>query len=101
MSVPRQSTPRDHDELGPRRARSLSILPGEPLIGLPLPDEDGNETFRFFADEAAAEEAAGPYRHAGASDLAGVWSDLDWDEMERELDRIRHESTPTPPIDDL
>lgn len=30
--------------------------------------------------------------------LAGSWSDLDWDDMIRELDRIRHESTPTPPI---
>ena len=24
--------------------------------------------------------------------VIGAWSDLDWDEMERELDRIRHES---------
>ena len=31
--------------------------------------------------------------------LAGSWSDLDWDDMIRQLDRIRHESTPTPPID--
>ena len=33
--------------------------------------------------------------------LAGAWSDLDWDEAEKELDRIRHESNPTPPITDL
>ncbi len=31
--------------------------------------------------------------------LAGSWSDLDWDEMIRELDRIRHQSKPTPPLD--
>jgi hypothetical protein len=31
--------------------------------------------------------------------LAGSWSDLDWDEMEHELDRIRHQSKPTPPIE--
>jgi len=31
--------------------------------------------------------------------LAGAWKDLDWDEMEESLYRIRHESTPTPPID--
>ena len=31
--------------------------------------------------------------------LAGSWSDLDWDDMIRELDRIRHESKPTPPLD--
>jgi len=32
-------------------------------------------------------------------DLIGAWSDIPWDEMEAELDRIRHESPPTPPID--
>ena len=31
----------------------------------------------------------------------GAWSDMDWEETLEALDRIRHESTPTPPIDDL
>ena len=31
--------------------------------------------------------------------LAGAWADLPSDRMEEELDRIRHESTPTPPIE--
>jgi hypothetical protein len=31
--------------------------------------------------------------------MAGSWSDMDWDEMEQGLYRIRHESKPTPPID--
>jgi hypothetical protein len=30
--------------------------------------------------------------------LAGSWSDLDWNEVEQALDRIRHESKPTPPF---
>jgi len=30
----------------------------------------------------------------------GAWSHLNWDELERGLDRIRHQSTPTPPFDD-
>ncbi len=30
--------------------------------------------------------------------LAGSWSDLDFDEMLQQLDRIRHESNPTPPL---
>ena len=34
-----------------------------------------------------------------ALDLIGAWRDIPWDEMEAELDRIRHESPPTPPID--
>jgi hypothetical protein len=33
-----------------------------------------------------------------ALDLAGAWSDLDWDDTIAALDRIRHESKPTPPI---
>jgi hypothetical protein len=30
--------------------------------------------------------------------LAGIWSDLEWDELEKALDSIRHESHPTPPL---
>ena len=30
--------------------------------------------------------------------LAGAWGDRDWDEVEAELDRIRHSSKPTPPF---
>jgi len=33
--------------------------------------------------------------------MAGAWSDLDWDQMLDYLDRIRQESKPTPPIEDL
>ena len=36
-----------------------------------------------------------------ALDLIGAWSDLPWEPMEETLDRIRHESQPTPPIDEL
>jgi hypothetical protein len=31
--------------------------------------------------------------------LAGAWKDLPSDHMEEELDRIRHASKPTPPLD--
>lgn len=31
--------------------------------------------------------------------LAGAWSDLDFDDMLEQLDTIRHQSKPTPPID--
>jgi hypothetical protein len=84
-----------------RHLRSLTVLADEPLIGLPLPDADGNVTFQYFADEASAEEAARPYRESNPADLAGIWSHFDWDEMEQDLDRIRHESKPTPPIDEV
>ena len=38
-------------------------------------------------------------KHALALAVIGAWSDLDWEETAAELDRIRHESTPTPPIE--
>ena len=31
--------------------------------------------------------------------LAGAWGDRDWNEVEAELDRIRHSSKPTPPFE--
>jgi hypothetical protein len=31
--------------------------------------------------------------------LAGAWKDLPSDQMEEELDRIRHRSKPTPPLE--
>ncbi len=39
-----------------------------------------------------------PTKHS-ALDLIGAWSDIPWDEMEAELDHIRHETPPTPPLD--
>ena len=34
-----------------------------------------------------------------AFEVIGSLADLDWDEVERELDRTRHENPPTPPIE--
>ena len=31
--------------------------------------------------------------------LAGAWKDLDFDDMLEQLDKIRHESKPTPPFE--
>ena len=31
--------------------------------------------------------------------LAGAWGDRNWNEVEAELDRIRHSSKPTPPFE--
>lgn len=31
--------------------------------------------------------------------LAGAWRDRDWNEVEAELNRIRHSSKPTPPFE--
>jgi len=31
--------------------------------------------------------------------LAGAWGERNWEEVEQELDRIRHESKPSPPLE--
>ena len=69
----------------------------QPLIGIIL-REKGQEVVHYFAEEAQADAAISSRSIQKALSLAGKWSDLDWDEMERELDRIRHEIQPTPPI---
>jgi hypothetical protein len=84
----------------PTNATSLAVRPDQPLIGIVL-IEDGHEVARYFTDEAEADAAVATLTAADARDLAGAWSDLDWEETLRELERIRHESVPTPPIDDL
>ena len=69
----------------------------QPLIGFIL-QESGEEVVRYFAEEADADAASSSRSIQDALDLAGAWSDLTWEEMEKGLYRIRHESNPTPPI---
>jgi hypothetical protein len=54
---------------------------------------------RYFTDEAEADKALASRKRHDVRYLAGVWADLDRDAAVDELDRIRHESKPTPPID--
>ena len=77
---------------------SFAVADGQPLIGVPL-EEGGQQVVRYFADEAEADKALAARQQRDVRHLAGVWQDLDWDAAADELDRIRHESTPTPPID--
>jgi hypothetical protein len=69
--------------------------PHSPLIGI-IVEEKGKEVVRYFTEEEQADQAATSV--ADALSLAGAWSDLDFDETLNALDRIRHESKPTPPI---
>jgi len=77
---------------------SFTLTPNQPLIGIPF-EENGHEVVRYFSEEAQADKAVSDDVTQTALDLAGAWSDLDWREMEQALDKIRHESKPTPPID--
>lgn len=83
-----------------RRASSLLVRSDQPLIGVLL-EEDGREVVRYFAEEEAAETALPERVTQEALSMIGAWSDLDWGEMLEALDRIRHESRPTPPITEL
>ena len=78
----------------------FTIPSNQPLIGIPF-EENGQEVTRYFSEEAQADQAVSEDATQVALRLAGAWSDLNWEEMEQALDRIRHESKPTPPIDDL
>ena len=80
-----------------KRHRALIVASGEPLIGIPF-EEDGRVVVKYFCSEEEADKATAADSPEGALALAGAWADLDWDDMERELDRIRHESPPSAPI---
>lgn len=78
----------------------LTARPDQPLIAI-IRRQDGEEFVDYFTSEAAADaalEKADKERIQRVLNLAGKWSDLDWDAMEKELYRIRHESKPTPPL---
>ncbi len=72
----------------------------QPLIGVQV-DTNGHEEVIYFVDEAEADEALNHDTTRAPVKLAGVWSDLDADEMLAALNTIRHESKPTPPIDKI
>ena len=65
-----------------------------------VPEEvDGEIVTRVFFSFEDARQAMGRAASERALAAIGSWSDLDWEEMAYALDRIRHDSTPTPPFD--
>lgn len=82
-----------------KQPTSFVVEDDHPLIGV-FVRENGKDVTRYFSDEKAADTAAADSSLDAALSVIGAWSDLHWDEMEAALDRIRHESQPTPPIDD-
>jgi hypothetical protein len=70
----------------------------ESLISMPV-ENNGQEGVRRFGDEDQANAPQGQTAMQEAIKLAGVWGDLDADDMLSSLDRLRHESKSTPPID--
>ncbi len=81
---------------------SFDVAGSQPLIGIPV-QENGHQVVRYFVDEQAADQALAKQRPHAGQRLFGAWKtidpDLDWEALADELDEIRHESRPTPPID--
>lgn len=73
---------------------SFRVGPGESLIALPM--EDGGTL--YFISVEAAQAAVTDEMIAEAIALAGAWSDLADEDVEGELDRLRHEVPPSPPL---
>jgi hypothetical protein len=84
-------------ERQPDSERGLTVPADRALIGLVF-EHEGPVVTRYFADEAGADAAVGGAAHEALA-LVGAWSDLDWKEIEESLDRVRHESPPSPPIE--
>lgn len=78
-------------------SHSFAIASDQPLIGL-LSDEDGRQVVRYFTSDSDVARGDDATLRA-ALGVIGAWEDLDWDEFSAELDRIRHDHPPTPPIE--
>lgn len=85
-------------ELQPIPGRGFEVQRDRPLIGIPT-REDDRESVCYFTDDEEAEAATPPASVQRALSLLGAWSDIDSGDALDELDRIRHQSKPTPPID--
>jgi hypothetical protein len=77
-----------------RQHESLKAGPGEPLIAIPT--EDGGTIYYTSVEEADA--AITEEMIQRALSLAGAWSDLADEDVEGDLERMRHEAPPSPPI---
>ena len=77
---------------------SLSVDGDRPLVGVPG-RENGREVVRYFVDDLEGPAALPDDVLRRARAAIGSWSGMDWAETRAALDRIRHESEPTPPID--
>lgn len=79
--------------------RSLTTRRHEPLLAVML-EEDGQEVVRYFVGDVPTEvDPSADGVIEDALQLAGAWRDLDWPATAEALDRLRHATPPTPPID--
>lgn len=82
----------------PKADSQFAKQPEQAPIGLFLDPESAELT--YFASEEAAEAAIPDSAVEATLNSAGMWSDLDWDEMEAAIERIRRQSVPSRPLDE-
>lgn len=73
---------------------TLLIDEVEPLTTL-ITIQNGREVLVSAVDNGESNETA-----QNALNVFGAWRDLDWNETASALNRIRHDSAPTPPHDE-
>jgi hypothetical protein len=81
----------------------LTTRAGQPLFGIPV-REGRDEVVRYYtsdeeADQALAEDTTNIQRALSAIGAWAYLDDEDGPDMLDELDRMRHESKPTPPFE--
>ena len=86
-------------ELQPNPHPRMTVRADQPLIGV-IRQRQGQEVVEYFVEEADGDQASAQARRQRAVSLLGAWSHLDdSDDFLDELDRIRHQSKPTPPME--
>ena len=78
-----------------KQQTGLLATSSQPLIG--MLDADLHQV-RYFTTEEEADAALAADAVTDALSLAGAWRDLKWEAVVDDLDRLRHESKPTPPV---
>ena len=72
-------------EQPPHQATSILARSDQPLIGI-ITERNGQEVVHYFADEQAADAAAGKDSVQKTLKLIGAWRNLmDWEDVERDL----------------
>ena len=76
----------------------LIVRKGEALVAVPG-EENGQPITRVYVRNLRSPGKPNEETLALALSAIGAWKELDWEFTLSELDRIRHESEPTPPLD--
>ena len=87
-------------ELHPQPSQGLVARADQPLIAVPLGEGD-SQVVSYFVDDEAADAAVEATALQQALRVIGAWEEIDSPDALDRLDRIGHESRPTPPIQDL